>query len=192
MKRLGAFEVTTPTPFEIAFRRIYGVSRSLLFDAWTRVEHVQQWWDPRGIVLAACEIDLRIGGRFRFVNQPMGRVAHEFDGTYLEILRPARLVFRTRSPASVGTLSFERIRASETELRMSIECTSTEERDALLRLGFVEGTKRTLQNLEDHVRPNGRANGGCAEPRNETNAEGERSTAAPKADQFPEGPNDRT
>ncbi len=151
MKRLGAIDVATPTPFAIAFRRIYGVGRSVLFDAWTQVEHVRQWWDPRCIALAACEIDLRVGGRFRFVNQPMGGVAHDFEGTYLEILRPARLVFQTRSPASIGTLSFEQIRATETELRMTIECNSTQERDALLQFGVAEGTKRTLQNLADHV-----------------------------------------
>ncbi len=151
MTTLGAMSVEMPTPVAIAFRRTYPVDRSLLFDSWTQVGHVRRWWDPRGLLLAACQIDLRVGGRFRFTNQAMGGIAHVFEGTYIEVLRPSRLVFETTRPASMGTLSFEQVGVSETELRMTIECASPEQRDALLQMGFVGGTTCTLQNLADHL-----------------------------------------
>jgi uncharacterized protein YndB with AHSA1/START domain len=65
-----------PGSRNIVLTRIIGTPRAQVYEAWTRPEHVTRWWDPAGKPLAACIIDLRPGGAFRFVNDhPVARKA---------------------------------------------------------------------------------------------------------------------
>ena len=57
--------VTTPGDREIVMTRVFEAPRTDVFDAWTRSDRVAEWWDPTGVPLAVCEIDLRPGGGFR-------------------------------------------------------------------------------------------------------------------------------
>ena len=88
------FKTTTPSDREITLTRLFDAPRRLVFDAMTRPEHVRRWWgilDERYSV-TVCEIDLRVGGRWRFVGRgPQGEFA--FHGVYREIVaaRAARL-----------------------------------------------------------------------------------------------------
>ena len=78
----------------ISLTRVLDAPCEHVFEAWTRPEHVTCWWDPTGEPLAKCEIDLRPGGAFTFVNQhPPG--AQQFAGVYREIAPPRHLVFET-------------------------------------------------------------------------------------------------
>jgi uncharacterized protein YndB with AHSA1/START domain len=142
-----------PSDREIVITRAFDAPRALVFDAWTRVEHVAQWWDPNRVPLEVCDIDLRPGGAFRFVNQGPDGVKHPFTGTYREIAPPARLVFTTPSPSgaeSVGTLVFTEDEGTTT-LTMTIACSSKADRDALIRMRVDVGTARTLDNLDEYL-----------------------------------------
>src|SRR3977135_2250522 len=77
----------------IRLTRVFDAPRAEIFQAWTRPEHVRCWWGAAaaGGPLAACEIDLRPGGAFRFVSK--GHPDMPFTGTYREIAPPDRLVF---------------------------------------------------------------------------------------------------
>jgi uncharacterized protein YndB with AHSA1/START domain len=69
MKHTGTFTVTTPTDHEIVLTRIFDAPRAVVFEAWTKAEHVANWWDPSGVPLSVCEIDLWPNGAFRWVNR---------------------------------------------------------------------------------------------------------------------------
>jgi uncharacterized protein YndB with AHSA1/START domain/pimeloyl-ACP methyl ester carboxylesterase len=159
MKTAATARISTPSEREIVITRVFDAPRALVFEAWTRAEHVTHWWDPSGARLAACEIDLRPNGRFRFVNSGAGGAGHAFTGIYREIEPPGRLVFTTRvppsAPESVGTLLFEE-RDGRTTLTMTIACQSASDRDALLAMRVDQGTARTLDNLDGYL---GRAAG---------------------------------
>ena len=89
-----SFTVTTPSDQEIRMTRLFSAPRHLVFEAMTKPEHVTQWWGRLGDAYSVpvCEIDLRVGGRWRFVNRhPQGEAA--FHGEYREIAPPDRLVF---------------------------------------------------------------------------------------------------
>jgi uncharacterized protein YndB with AHSA1/START domain len=153
MKNARTFEVTTPTDCEILLTRIFDAPRAAVFEAWTKAEHVKHWWDPSGVPLAACEIDLRPNGAFRWVNSAHGG-EHSFTGTYREIVAPERLVFTVKilpsRPAPVATLLFSED-SGKTKLTMRIECNSLEDRDALLQMRIDVGTGRTLENLAEYL-----------------------------------------
>jgi uncharacterized protein YndB with AHSA1/START domain len=142
-----------PSDREIVITRAFDAPRTVVFDAWTKVEHVAQWWDPNRVPLAVCEIDLRPSGAFRFVNQGPDGVKHPFTGIYREIAPPTRLTFTTRSPSggeSVGTLVFSE-HEGRTTLTMTIACQSMADRDALLEMRIDVGTTRTLDNLDEYL-----------------------------------------
>ena len=128
--------------FTISFERKLPVSRAEVFDAWTKPEQIAEWWDPTGARLVTCEIDLRPGGAFRFVND--GHHGPPFAGTYAVIERPSRLVFEAMG--SVGTVTLE---AAGTGTRMSvtIRCASKEQLEHFVKMGVADGTDRTLDNL---------------------------------------------
>jgi uncharacterized protein YndB with AHSA1/START domain len=158
MDNSSSSTVTMPTERDIVITRSFDAPRTVVFEAWTKAEHVTQWWDPSGAPLAVCEIDLRPNGAFRFVHRGPDGPGHAFAGTYREIAPPARLVFTTPSPSgaeSVGTLVFSG-HGDKTTLTMTIACTSKADRDALIKMRVDVGTVRTLENLAAHLQKIGR------------------------------------
>lgn len=93
MNNAGAVKVTTPTDTEIIMTRVFDAPRRMVFDAWTRTELVQRWYGARGWNIYECDIDLRVGGRWRFVWRGPDGTDMAAGGTYLEIVPPERLVY---------------------------------------------------------------------------------------------------
>ena len=156
MENTRRAKVTTPSEREIVIERVFDAPRTLVFEAWTKAEHVAHWWDPSSAPLGVCEIDLRPKGAFRFVNGGPEGAKYPFSGFYREITPPARLVLSsTPSPVSndesVTTLVFGE-HNGKTTLTMTIKCASREERDALLRMRVDVGTTQTLDNLDEYLR----------------------------------------
>jgi uncharacterized protein YndB with AHSA1/START domain len=154
VKDIGTVKITT-TDREIVITRIFDAPRAIVFEAWTKAEHVAHWWDPSGVPLAVCEIDLRPNGTFRWVNRgPDGGAEHTFSGIYREIAPPEKLVFTVRMfPSShepVGTLVFTED-GKKTKLTMTIECKTKMDRDALLQMRIDAGTAQTLENLASYL-----------------------------------------
>ena len=153
MENARSAKVALPSDHEIVITRSFDAPRTLVFEMWTRAEHVTPWWDPTGAQLAECEIDLRPAGPFRFVHGGSGGMRHAFAGTYREIAPPSRLAFTTPSPsgaASTGTLDFRAV-GETTFLTMTIACASKADRDALLAMRVDVGTTRTLDNLDEYL-----------------------------------------
>ncbi len=128
MKNIGTVKITTPTDRDIVITRIFDAPRTVVFEAWTNAEHVAHWWDPSGVSLAVCEIDLRPNGAFRWVH----RAPDGGEGQ------------------PVGTLVFTED-GKKTKLTMTIECATTKDRDALLQMRIDAGTAQTLENLAAYL-----------------------------------------
>lgn len=151
-----SFQVTTPSEQEIQLTRLFGAPRQLVFDAMTRPEHVKRWWGclGEGYSVPVCEIDLRPGGKWCFVNHhPGGEVA--FRGEYREIAPPDRLVFTETmdphpEPGSVVTAVFTE-EGGKTRLTVTARYPSQEVRDMVLSSGMSEGAGISYDRLEDLV-----------------------------------------
>jgi uncharacterized protein YndB with AHSA1/START domain len=146
--------VAMPSDREIVITRVFTAPRQVVFDAWTKPEHVTHWWDPNRTPLAVCEIDLRPNGEFRFVNSGRDGTTHPFVGIYRHIEPPGRLVFTTRvgqsGAESVGTLVFSE-HQGRTTLTMTMTCQSKADRDLLLQMRVDVGTMHTLDNLQEYL-----------------------------------------
>jgi uncharacterized protein YndB with AHSA1/START domain len=150
------FKVTTPADEEIRLTRLFDASRRLVFEAMTKAEHVRRWWGQlgEGYSVPICEIDLRVGGKWRFVSRhPKGEVA--FHGEYREISPPGRLVFTETmepypDPGSVVTAVFTE-EGGKTRLTVTARYPSREVRDYVLGTGMERGAGLSYDRLEDLV-----------------------------------------
>ena len=84
----------------------------IVFDAWTEPELLKRWWVPKSIpiTLLSCEMDVRVGGTYRFVFQVDPTTTMAFFGRYLEVSRPSRLVWTNEEgegDAVVTTVTFD-------------------------------------------------------------------------------------
>src|SRR6266545_7527384 len=91
--KTAALKVTTPSERELVMTREFDAPRGMVFDALTKPELVQRWLlGPPGWTMPVCEIDLRVGGKYRYVWQNTDGRNMGMGGTFKEIVRPSRIV----------------------------------------------------------------------------------------------------
>src|SRR6185503_2480864 len=88
MKNTGTLKVTTPTDREIVMTRVFDAPRRLVFEAFSKPGLLKRWFGPRGWTLPVCEVDLRVGGGFRFVLRGPDGKQMGMRGVYREIAPP--------------------------------------------------------------------------------------------------------
>ena len=135
----------------VVTRTINGPAR-MVFEAWTKPELLQRWWVPKsfGLTLHACEADVRVGGKYRFVIGHGDSKPMEFFGRYLEVIPNARLVWTNEEAPDGGpvtTLTFEEERG-KTLLVMHELYPSKESLDAAMASGEKSGMHETFEQLE--------------------------------------------
>jgi uncharacterized protein YndB with AHSA1/START domain len=149
----GSMMLTLPSDREIVLTRVFNAPRRLLFEAWTNPEHVKQWYGCSIMTLPICEIDLRVGGAYRYVMRDPGGVNHTMQGVYREITPPARLVYTERyvtegftsNDALVTVLFAEH--DGMTTLTSTILHQSKADRDGHIATGMEAGAAETLDRL---------------------------------------------
>ena len=88
-----SFRVSTPSDREIQVVRDFGAPRQLVFDAFTKPELVRRWLlGPPGWTMPVCEIDLKVGGAYRYVWRKAGVADMGMGGVFREIVPPGRVV----------------------------------------------------------------------------------------------------
>ncbi len=88
--------MSTPTvPMEMELTRLFHASRTLVWQAWTEVDKLQQWWGPQHFTNPRCEIDLRVGGPIRIDMRAPDGIVFPMSGEYEQIVPLERLVFLT-------------------------------------------------------------------------------------------------
>ncbi len=149
-----SFEVTTPSEVEVRMTRLFNAPIALVFEAMSRPEHIKQWWGRlgEGYSASVCEVDLRPGGKWRFVNRhPHGKAA--FYGEYQEVSPPDRLVFTEifeQFPDSVSVVTSElREEGGKTRLIATVRYPSQQVRDMVIGSGMAKGAGLSYDRLED-------------------------------------------
>ncbi len=136
--------------------RLFNAPVRLVFEAMSKPEHVKQWWGRlgEGYSVPVCEIDFRLGGKWRFVNRhPKGEAA--FHGEYLEIAPPNRVVFTEifeLFPDTVSVVTAELAHDGvKTRLTVTVRYPSLQVRDMVMASGMAKGAGISYDRLEDLV-----------------------------------------
>jgi len=147
--------VTLPTAEQILITREFDAPRHLVYRAWTTPELVRRWWSGRRGPMQVVEIDLRVGGMWRYV-----MTAHEgfevaFHGEYREIVPNERIVTTEVYEAVPGPGVIDIVTFSEagerTTLELLVECGSRDVRDMIMESGMEVGMQEQMDLLEELV-----------------------------------------
>jgi uncharacterized protein YndB with AHSA1/START domain len=151
----GTFKATTPSAREIRLTRLFDAPRALIFEAMSKPEHIKRWWGclGEGYSVPVCEVDLRPGGAWRFVNRtPKGQDV-AFYGVYREIAPPERVVFTEIFEQFPDTESVVTAVLTEEngKTRLTVTCLypSADVRDMVLKSGMERGAGISYDRLEE-------------------------------------------
>lgn len=156
-KSSGKLVVTVPSDKEILLSRVFDAPRHLVFEAMTKPELVRRWWCCfDGFTMPVCDIDLRVGGKYRYVMVGPDGGEVGFRGEYQEIVAPERIVHTEifepfpDSPSLV-TMTLEE-RDGKTYYQSRVVHQTTEARDMHLKSGMENGANIALDRLEEIAR----------------------------------------
>ena len=146
--------LTLSSDREISMTRVFNAPARVLFDVWTKPEHVRKWYGVRQTTVTVCDIDLRVGGAWRWVVARNGMEV-AFSGVFREIDPPRRLqrteVFEAMPGAeSLVTLTFNE-KDGQTTLTLNMLFKSKQDRDVALKSGMELGIKECFQKIDDLV-----------------------------------------
>jgi uncharacterized protein YndB with AHSA1/START domain len=149
-----ALSITTPSDREIVLTRTFKAPRTLVWDAVTKAEHVRRWYGCAAFTFATCEIDLRVGGSYRYTMHTTDGVEHTMTGVYREIVRPERIVHTERyettgftSPDALVTMTLTE-QNGRTRMQSVILHPNKDSRDGHLNSGMENGARETFDRLE--------------------------------------------
>ena len=149
----GTAVLTLPSETEILMVREFDAPKDLVYKAYTTPELVKRWWAGRRGKVTLAEIDLRVGGKWRYVMVAEGGFEVAFHGEYQEIVPNERLVNTEvfegapEAGAAVVTCTFEE-HDGRTTLSMLTRVDSQETRDAIIATGMEGGAQEGLDILE--------------------------------------------
>ncbi len=153
-----ALKVTTRGECEIVMTRMFDAPRRLVFDAWTKPDLLKRWFGgPRGWSLVECDIDLRPGGRYRFLARHLDGRDMGWGGTYKEVVAPERVVFteafdqKWYAGESLITQQITEEGANKTLVTSVLQYDSKATRDAVLKSPMESGVAEGHRRLDEFL-----------------------------------------
>jgi uncharacterized protein YndB with AHSA1/START domain len=155
MTDAGTVRITTPSDREVVVTRDFDAPRRLVFDALTRPDLLERWLEAPGRALVICEVDLRVGGAYRYVFRGPGKKDVGMRGVFREIVPPERIAnTETWEDWDAGetfatTLLVER--GGTTTFTSTMLFPSKEVRDSVLKAGLERGATENYARLAEFL-----------------------------------------
>ena len=148
----GSAVVTLPTDTQILITREFNAPRRLVYQAWTTPELIKRWWSADRGEMTIAEVDLRVGGAWRYVMTANGGFEVAFHGEYREVVPNERIVsteiFEAMpEAAAVSTVTFAE-QDGRTVVSILVQHASQEHRDGNINSGMEDGLQEALDYLE--------------------------------------------
>jgi uncharacterized protein YndB with AHSA1/START domain len=144
--------VTLPTDTQILITREFDAPRHLVYRAWTTPECIRQWWSARRGEVTVAEVDLRVGGQWRYAMIAHGEFEVAFHGEFREVVENERIVRTEIYEAfpDAPALSTETFSEADgrTTLTMVVDHERREHRDAHVQSGMEDGLQDALELLD--------------------------------------------
>ncbi len=145
-------KVTLPADDQILITREFDAPKDLVYKAWTTPELVRRWWTAKRGEMTVAEIDLRVGGGWRYVMIAHGEMEVAFHGEYREIVLNERIVSTEVYEGMPGAEALDTITFTEldgrTTLTLLVQHASKADRDAHINSGMEDGLQDALDLLE--------------------------------------------
>ena len=155
MSETSTLVVELPSDTEIVMRCTFNAPRELVFEAFTKPEHLIHWWGPRDTTVTVCTVDLRPGGRWRIVLRHANGQEVEFGGEFREVRPPERFVWTFGFVGMPGEPGPEEYVFEEHDGKTTVTARSDfgskELRDQVLQSGMQEGAAQSYDRLEEHL-----------------------------------------
>jgi uncharacterized protein YndB with AHSA1/START domain len=156
MTSSGTAKVTLPADDQILITREFDAPRHLVYKAWTTPELVKRWWHANRGEVTIAEIDLRVGGTWRYVGESPEGQGVAFHGEYRELVPNERIVSteayegvpEADANATLNTLTLRELDDGRTLLTVLVHAPSKEVRDAIIASGMEAGMQDALDLLE--------------------------------------------
>jgi len=154
----GKATVTLPSDTQILIEREFDAPRHLVYRACTEPELVKRWWSGKRGDVTLAEIDLRVGGTWRYVMIANEGFEVAFHGTYREVVPNERVVSTelyegvpgaTEDDATVNTMTLIDLGDGRTKLTTLVVCPTTQIRDAIIESGMEGGMQEAFDKLEE-------------------------------------------
>jgi uncharacterized protein YndB with AHSA1/START domain len=158
MPDTGTLTVTTPSDREIAMIRVFDAPRRLVFRALTEPDLMKRWFmGPPGWTLDICEVDLRVGGKYRWVWKNANGTVMGMGGVYIEVTPPERIVATEKFdtswyPGEAVVTQAVTETGGKTTLTLTVRYESKEARDGVLASPMKEGVQYTYDRLADFLK----------------------------------------
>lgn len=138
---------------DIVVSRLINAPRETVYKAFTDPKQMAEWWGPFGFTNPVCELDVKVGGKWRVEQKgPDGKI-YKFGGEYKELIKNERIVWAFRYegvPASdaLGIITFED-KGGKTLINIITRLATAEQRDGMMKFGATLGTAQAFERLED-------------------------------------------
>lgn len=156
MTNSGTAVVTLPADTQILITREFDAPRHLVYRAWTTPELIRRWWSGERGEVTVAEVDLRVGGKWRYVMVAHGGFEVAFHGEYIEIVPNERIVSTevfdgAPGAAAVSTFTLTEV-AGRTTMTLLVEHKDVADRDAHINSGMEGGMQEGMDKLEQVAR----------------------------------------
>ena len=160
MRNTGTLKVTTPSDCEIRMVRVFDAPRTMVFEAFTKCDLLKRWFGPRGHSLVVCEMDLKVGGGWRFVIRSPDGSQLGMRGKIRELKGPERLMhiesFDDYPGEAQVTTTFVEARG-KTTVTIDLLYESKQIRDAVVQSGMEHGAAESYDRLAEYLAANSQA-----------------------------------
>jgi uncharacterized protein YndB with AHSA1/START domain len=145
--------IAEPGKTSFTTRRIVDAPRALVFDAFTKCEHLKNWMGPKSLTMVSCQTDLRAGGRYRFVFRTPDGSEVGFSGEFKEVARPERVVRTFVFEPIPDAAALETLELTEADGKTTITTTTlhktVEHRDGHVNSGMEAGMTEGYARLDE-------------------------------------------
>jgi uncharacterized protein YndB with AHSA1/START domain len=138
---------TLPSDREIVMERVFDAPRKVVFDAWSRPDLIPKWWGPRRFTTTVDEMDVRPGGRWRYVQHDAAGNEYAFHGEFRAIEVPERIVYTFEFEGMPGHVILESATLEEHDGKTKLTVTdlfdTVEDRDGMFGSGMPAGASES-------------------------------------------------
>jgi uncharacterized protein YndB with AHSA1/START domain len=136
---------------EITVTRVFDAPVDLVFDSWTKEEHLSKWWGPQGFTLTSQTFDMKPGGTWQFIMHGPDGVDFPNTNVFVEVVKPERIVFKHDGfPHFLATAAFEDL-DGKTKLTYTTIFEETAAVFEKVKTYAAPGAEQTMERLEEHL-----------------------------------------